>query len=875
VTAASLLPELSDGAGRVGPTPFARAPRWPTGIVERVGRLGAAVRCASASGRPVVLDPFGELAIRNPATRGTGAVSVGGATRLLGAADGWIAASLARLDDLDAVPAWCALMGSDPSEVDPGEMWESVARAVRPGVTSDVVGAARLLGLPAAALGEVGVPDHPLVATTVGGSVPPRALDGVVVVDLSSLWAGPLCSQLLGRAGATVVKVESAARPDGARRGPRAFFDHLNAGKQTLVLDLDGAVGRDRLHELLLAADVVVEASRPRVWEHWGLDPEEVMDRSSARAWVSITGYGRSGPEAAHVAFGDDAAVAGGLVAFDGDRPSFLADAVADPLSGMLAAAAAMAAVTSGNRYFCDVALARTAAWVAGPERGPAMWHRPRGRARAAGTEEHHDSTVVRDARVGGRLADVVVADGAVEHIGFHDLGEARVFGGDRVVEAAGADLLPGLHDHHLHLLSLAASLGSFDLARAVRSGDTPWDTLGRFARDAPGERGWLRVTGYHESMGPLDRAVLDGLALGRPVRVQHRSGALWVLDSLGARSVGLDGATVAGVERDAAGRVTGKVFGQDAWLGARIGRTAPGLGAVAGLLHRHGVTGVTDMTPVAEADGLEPIVGAARRGLPLRLVVATGPELAGAPVALGPAEIGPVKVYLADHDLPSYRDVVDAFRAARRAGRTVAVHAVTREAVALTLAAWNEVGAVAGDRLEHGSIVARSEARSLAGLEVTVVTQPHFIAERGDDYAVDVPAVDQPYLYPFASLLAAGIKVGIGTDAPFGGFDPWAAVSAAATRRTASGRVLGPDERVAPAVALRSFLADPRSPGGPPRRLREGGPADLCLVEHAAAGASRVVATFFGGALVWSADDSDAVPARRSAPFSAAPAAR
>ena len=75
------------------------------------------------------------------------------------------------------------------------------------------------------------------------------------------MWAGPLCGQLLARAGAVVVKVESPARPDGTRGGDPGFFDWMNSGKLCYSVDFDRE--RDRLAALLAAADVVIEGSRP------------------------------------------------------------------------------------------------------------------------------------------------------------------------------------------------------------------------------------------------------------------------------------------------------------------------------------------------------------------------------------------------------------------------------------------------------------------------------------------------------------------------------------------------------------------------------------------------------------------------------------
>ena len=112
-----------------------------------------------------------------------------------------------------------------------------------------------------------------------------------------------------------VIKVESPARPDGARFGNREFFDWLHAGHRSLAADFGTREGRAALAALLEAADVVIEASRPRALAALGLAPDMIPHRPG-QVWLSITGYGRATPE--RVAFGDDAAVAGGLVGWDG-----------------------------------------------------------------------------------------------------------------------------------------------------------------------------------------------------------------------------------------------------------------------------------------------------------------------------------------------------------------------------------------------------------------------------------------------------------------------------------------------------------------------------------------------------------------------------
>ena len=221
------------------------------------------------------------------------------------------------------------------------------------------------LGLAVARLGERQDDRAAVVAIRLGEAAPATLGTRRRVVDLSSLWAGPLAGQLLAAAGMDVVKVESITRPDGARQGPAAFNDLLNADKASVALDFSTREGVGALRRLLLSADVVIEASRPRALEQLGVDAAEIVATGSTRVWLSITGHGRTEPHRHRVGFGDDAAVAGGLVARDSRGAVFCADAVADPATGLLGATAVVERLTRGGRWLLDAALARTAALMA------------------------------------------------------------------------------------------------------------------------------------------------------------------------------------------------------------------------------------------------------------------------------------------------------------------------------------------------------------------------------------------------------------------------------------------------------------------------------------------------------------------------------
>lgn len=274
-----------------------------------------------------------------------GRISAGGSTRLLSTRDGWCAVTLSRAEDVETVPALIE------TAEQPADLWAALAAAAAVRDADEFVARARLLDLPAAVLGEV-APATPRFVTT--GQRAPRRLSELLVADLSSMWAGPLCGHLLATAGATVVKVESGGRPDGTRRGDPRFFDWMNASKLSYAIDF----GDDDMRSLLEAADVVIEGSRPAALTRRGLGAEQVRGRPG-RVWLRITGYGTEGERADRVAFGDDAAVAGGLI---GAGVTFVGDAIADPLTGLAATRAVLDSLRRGGGETVEIALAEVAA---------------------------------------------------------------------------------------------------------------------------------------------------------------------------------------------------------------------------------------------------------------------------------------------------------------------------------------------------------------------------------------------------------------------------------------------------------------------------------------------------------------------------------
>jgi len=455
---------------------------------------------------------------------------------------------------------------------------------------------------------------------------------------------------------------------------------------------------------------------------------------------------------------------------------------------------------------------------------------------------------LIRRARLlDGQLVDVRL-DGeriaAVEPSGSEEQAADR-----SALDARGGLLLPGLHDHHLHVAATAAALASVKCGPPDRF---TADALAHALAAAPGE-GWLRGIGYHESVaGELGRDWIDGAAPDRPVRIQHRSGRMWYLNSAALNVL------LAGREPPPGLDVAkGRLFDNDAWLRQALASQLPDLGEVSRRWSAQGVTGLTDMSPRNGRQEAEWLAAEQRRGtLQQRLVVAGSAALGG--VVAGPdLAIGPVKFHLHEADLPDHAAFIAAIRAAHGQGRGAAVHCVTETELVFTLAAFREAGTAPLDRIEHASVTPAALLEQLVELDLAVVTQPNFVAERGDAYLADMPADEWGSLYRLRSFRDAGLTLAGGSDAPFGSTDLWAAMAAAVSRRTAAGAALGLAEALNPEEALALFLADPLDLART-RKVEAGAVADLSLLDQdwpelrTNLAAARVAATIIGGRLVF-----------------------
>ena len=323
-----------DGPGRHGPG------RPATAAQRALDRIAARHREASLPG----VELLSERARLRP-SRATGPGPAAASFRVLRTVDGWVGLSLPRDSDRDLVPALVEARVTDP--------WSSVTSWAAGTSTAAAAGRIALLGLAGGSVPEPRAERAGTLVTAMGRR--PRRQDPPLVVDLTSLWAGPLCARLLSSTGARVVKVESAARPDGARAGAPAFFDVLHRGHEQRRLDF--ATQLDDLRALLLRADLVLESSRSRALRQLGITAEEFV--AAGTSWLSITARGR---DSNTVGFGDDIAAAAGHVVPDGPDLLPVGDAIADPLAGLAAAAAAVDALASPEAVLIDVSMLHVAA---------------------------------------------------------------------------------------------------------------------------------------------------------------------------------------------------------------------------------------------------------------------------------------------------------------------------------------------------------------------------------------------------------------------------------------------------------------------------------------------------------------------------------
>ncbi|MCX4701570.1 CoA transferase [Streptomyces sp. NBC_01352] len=206
-------------------------------------------------------------------------------------------------------------------------------------------------------------------------------LTGLRVLDLATLFAGPLAATMLGDFGAEVIKVEHPTRPDPSRghgpskNGVGLWWKLLGRNKRTITLNLSTPGGRDTLLRLAATADVVIENFRPGTLEKWDLGWEELSAANPRLVLTRVTGFGQFGPYAHRPGFGTLAEAMSGFAAITGEpdaSPTLPPFGLADSIAGLATAYAVMTALAARDRtgegQVVDMAIIEPILTVLGPQ---------------------------------------------------------------------------------------------------------------------------------------------------------------------------------------------------------------------------------------------------------------------------------------------------------------------------------------------------------------------------------------------------------------------------------------------------------------------------------------------------------------------------
>lgn len=184
-------------------------------------------------------------------------------------------------------------------------------------------------------------------------------LEGLRVLDVSTILAGPLCCQILGDYGADVIKIEHPRNGDNMRGHGRSkdgvplWWKEISRNKRTVALDLKAEDGADVFRRLAATADVVVENFRPGTLERWGIGPDVLMADTPGLVVARLTGFGQTGPYSSRAGFGTLAEAMSGFAASTGEPdgpPTLPAFGLADSICGIAASSAVLMALRHRDR---------------------------------------------------------------------------------------------------------------------------------------------------------------------------------------------------------------------------------------------------------------------------------------------------------------------------------------------------------------------------------------------------------------------------------------------------------------------------------------------------------------------------------------------
>jgi predicted amidohydrolase YtcJ len=407
-----------------------------------------------------------------------------------------------------------------------------------------------------------------------------------------------------------------------------------------------------------------------------------------------------------------------------------------------------------------------------------------------------------------------------------------------QIIDCEGRTLLPGFIDAHCHLHAYAESLVSLNLSprKSMHSIHDIQDQIRDACRDMPLGT-WIRGKSFNEfgikEERLLNRWDLDAAAPMNPIRITHRSGHAHILNSLALKLVGVSAETGDPpdglIDRDpGTGEPTGILYGMGAYLAGKIPplddcEINRGFVLLNEKLLSCGITSVQDASASNSLQKWRRFeVLKAKNTLQPRLTVMAGYKSfldsqhdpfssSVSNLDLRPAGIKIIADQVTGGLHPSQEELNEIVYNIHKAGFQAAIHAVEEPVIE---AACNAVEYALDrhrrenhrHRIEHCSVCPPSFLRRLAGLGITVVTQPAFIFYEGDRYLRTVSSDQLEHLYAIGSMMRSGLPVAFSSDFPISEPNPLMGICAAVTRMTEIGDEVLPQERVQVADALRMY---------------------------------------------------------------------
>ncbi|MBE23787.1 MAG: hypothetical protein CMM33_00010 [Rhodospirillaceae bacterium] len=401
-------------------------------------------------------------------------------------------------------------------------------------------------------------------------------------------------------------------------------------------------------------------------------------------------------------------------------------------------------------------------------------------------------------------------------------------------IDGQGLTLVPPFHDTHMHLLSYAANILSYDIRSETAVSKNRIADLVKKAAFIQRNSNMVRLQGlehnFQEGVSFVDRNLLDQALPDRPLIIQTTSGHAHILNSVALNLAGIKESTnePPGVtfERTLTdGKLNGVIYESGEYLEKKLpsleaGLMKDGIISALTLIHSRGINYLTDATHLNDISRYELISKVIDEfSLNMHLIFMPGVPALRAFVEAGRTYrstegkmmVGHSKIMMTNSSgvlHPDKKEFQEMVRESHFQGFPVAIHSVDMDSIDLILEVLkNEY--LLGDRIEHASELRDDQIVKMASLGVSVSTQPSFIYERGDTYLSSQPSSNINSLYRINSLRKAGITVSASSDSPVTYPDPMKTIYSAMTRKTKSGKVLNSKESISTLDSLRMLTTD------------------------------------------------------------------